>query len=109
MTDTTGVTRWRRKSPEVEAACFDGTAVSATVVIDWILAGGGTARFHDEPIGALVIDIPGGTVLAMAGDWIVKRPDGVFWPLTEVDFFDLHEPVGVLVSGDIKPGTGEQQ
>jgi hypothetical protein len=94
-----GVTRWRRKSAELETVRWDGTAASATVIIDWILANGGTARYHDDP-AALSIDIPGGTVDARPGDRIIRCPDGVFRPLAEGDFFDLHEPVGVLVSGE---------
>ena len=94
-----GVTRWRLKSHDIEAMSWDGTVTSATAIINWALANGGTARYHDDPV-ALSINIPGGTVKALPGDWIVKCPDGTFRPLAERDFLDLHEPVGVLVSGD---------
>lgn len=93
----TGVTRWRRKSPELEVTHWDGTAEDAARVIGWILASGGTARYHGDP-ASLSIDIPGGTVDALPGDRIVWCRDSSFRPLTEPDFLGLHEPVSVLVS-----------
>jgi hypothetical protein len=94
-----GVTRWRLKSSELDATRWDGTAKDATRVIDWILSRDGTARYHDDP-AFLVIDLPRGTVRVMPGYWIIRCEDGTFRPLTEKVFFDLHEPVGVLVSGE---------
>lgn len=38
---------YRKKPVLVEAVRWDGTAESASPIIDWILAGGGTARYHD--------------------------------------------------------------
>jgi hypothetical protein len=88
-----GVTRWRRKPAEpaaIEATHWDGAVSNATRIIDWILAHGGTARYHDDP-SALSIDIPGGTINAVPGDWIIRRPDGVFWPWMDGEFTDAWE------------------
>lgn len=42
--------QFRKKSVVIEAAQWDGTAESATPIIEWVLGGGGTARYHDaEP------------------------------------------------------------
>ena len=90
--------RYREKGDAaIEALHWDGYPTTATVLVDWILASGGTARYHDGP-SALVIDVPGGTVVAVPGDWIGRRTDGVFWAWTEEDFAAGYEPADDLRS-----------
>lgn len=38
---------YRKKPVEITAVQFTGTAEEATPIIDWILDGGGTARYHE--------------------------------------------------------------
>lgn len=66
-----------------EARHWDGAVNQATRLIDWILAAGGTARYHDGP-SAIAIDAPGcRTIMAVPGDWVVKLPSGAFRVLSE--------------------------
>lgn len=88
-----GVTRWRRQPDEIQALHWNGRPATATTVIDWVLARGGTARYHDRP-DSLSIDIPGGMVWALPGDWIIRHADGTFWALTEGEFAARYEPAG---------------
>lgn len=79
---------------EVEAIRWDGTVEGATEIIDWVLAAGGTASYHDEerimftpyrpddineriaPAHISLRATPT-TVPVHAGDWIAGRgPDG---------------------------------
>jgi hypothetical protein len=61
----------------VEARQWDGVVTTATDLVSWMLANGATARYHDDP-SAIAIDVPGGTRMAVPGDWIVREPSGFF-------------------------------
>lgn len=80
-----------------EARQWDGYPTTATVLIDWILAGGGIARYHDEP-SSLSIDVPGGTAIAVPGDWIVKDDKGNFYPYEQDVFEQASKPRGDLMT-----------
>lgn len=41
--------RYRKKPIVIEAMRWDGTVEGATPIIGWVLAGGGTARYVDDP------------------------------------------------------------
>lgn len=41
--------RYRKKPVVIEAVQWDGTVEAATPIIDWVLNGGGTAVWHDNP------------------------------------------------------------
>lgn len=98
------VTRWRTKgAPEVEAVHWDGAVNTATTIINWMLACGGTARYHDGP-SALSVDTVDGTRVAVPGDWIARYPAGTFRPFTEDEFTDLYEPAG---EADVPVDAGE--
>ncbi|HEY1668538.1 MAG TPA: hypothetical protein VGG54_22835 [Trebonia sp.] len=64
-----------------EARQWDGSLAAATDLIDWILASGGTARYHDEGPSALSIDVPAGIATAVPGDWIIMDDQGQFRPV----------------------------
>lgn len=93
------VTRWRvKRAAEVEAAHWDGVVNTAAAIIGWILAGGGTARYHDGP-GAMVIGTADGDQAAVAGDWVARYPAGTFRPFTGAELTALYEPA----AGDTTP------
>ena len=77
--------RYRKKPVVIEAMQWDGTAAGATPIIDWVLQGGGTARYHDT---CIAIDTLEGTMLAGPGDWIIRGVQGEHYPC-KPDIFDL--------------------
>lgn len=85
---TISVSRYRKKPVVIQAMWWNGSAGWATAVIDWILANGGTARFHDdvEP-WFLAIDTLEGTMHALAGDFIIRGVKSEFYPC-KPDIFD---------------------
>jgi hypothetical protein len=81
---------YRKKPVVVEAMHWDGYPVTATVIIDWMLASDGTARYHDDP-SALNIDTLEGTMTAYSGDWIIKGVKGEFYPVKDPIFRETYE------------------
>ena len=69
-----------------------GGAASATPVIDWVLRGGGTARYHDDD-DTLRIDTLEGTMIASAGDWVIRGVQGEHYPCKPDIFSATYEPV----------------
>lgn len=67
---------------------WDGSAEHATLIINRVLSAGGTARYVcSQPDSGpckpgmphhLAIDVPGGTIRAEAGSWIVHDGNGRF-------------------------------
>jgi hypothetical protein len=81
------VQRFRKRPIEIEAMHWDGTAVGATPIIDWVLSGGGTASYseaHQRVHGEVVEDFPAtlrietleGTMRALPGDYIIRGVRG---------------------------------
>lgn len=96
---------YRKKPVEVEAVLFEGVE-SATAIIDWILAGGGTGRYHETPVADpkcptpeyhethrycpscpwaddaehIAIDTLEGTMRAEVGDYVICGVRGEFYP-----------------------------
>lgn len=100
------VKQYRKRAAEVEALQWDGTAAGATPIIDWILQAGATARYVcsdpercSENDGDcphwITFTTPGlaSTMLAYAGEWIVRGNDGEFYLMTQDRFADLYEEV----------------
>ncbi len=113
--------KYRKKPVVIEAIRWDGTAESATTVIDWVLVNGGTARYHDnagapgcpgshedgpfrfcdvkgcgwvEGGPTLSIDTLEGTMSAALGDYTIRGVQGEFYPC-KPDIFDAtYEPAG---------------
>jgi hypothetical protein len=88
--------RYRKKPVEIEAIRFLGD--NATDCIDWILAGDGTARYHDpsDGLGSLrqiAIDTLEGTMRADAGDWIIRGVKGEYYPCKPDIFEATYQPV----------------
>jgi hypothetical protein len=88
--------KYRKKPVVIEAVAFDGSASSATAIIDWILSGDGTARYHDEG-PSLMIDTLEGTMRADVGDFVIRGVKGEFYPVKPDVFQATYEPVEELV------------
>ena len=87
-----GVQRFRKRPVVIEAMHWDGYPTTATVIIDWLLANGGTARYHDGP-SALSINTLEGTTTAVPGDWVIRGVAGEFYPCKDEIFAATYEPV----------------
>lgn len=89
------IRQYRKKPVVIEAVRFDG-APSATGIIDWVLAGGGTARYHDgasHRAGPFInIDTMEGTMRADDGDWVIRGVKGEFYPCKPDIFAATYEP-----------------
>lgn len=101
--------RYRKKPVVIEAVRWEGGATAATPIIDWILDGGGTARYHEpdtKPVGApyrpddinsvsvpehIVIDTLEGKMRAKPGDWIIRGVQGEFYPCNPYIFTQTYE------------------
>jgi len=92
---------FRKKPVVIEARQWDGTALGAIPIIDWILTGPRSASYHDEND-----DVPGarteiaintleGVIYASPGDWIIRGVQGEFYPC-KPDIFDAtYDPAEV--------------
>lgn len=79
--------KYRKKPVVIEAFQWDGTAAGATPIINWILSGDGTARYHSPDPGhkgheepELAIDTLEGTMHASPGDFIIRGVSGEHYP-----------------------------
>jgi hypothetical protein len=84
--------QYRKKPVVIEARQWDGYPTTATVLIDWMLANGGVARYHDDP-SALSINTLEGTMTAVPGDWIIKGVQGEFYSCKPDIFEATYEAV----------------
>jgi hypothetical protein len=95
------VQRFRKKPVVIETMRWVGSATGATPIIDWVLDGEGTARYHEEecmysacPDGEhIVIDTLEGNMTASPGDWIIKGVAGEFYPCRSDIFEATYEEV----------------
>ena len=77
--------KFRKKPVSIDAMPWPGGADKATLVVDWILDGGGTARYHEADYiektpEVIEIDTLEGTMQAQRGDWIIRGVKGEFYP-----------------------------
>lgn len=119
------VRTYRKKPVDIRAQWWDGTATGATQIIGWILAGGGTARYHeaveqdDEVSPAFIaIDTLEGTMRLYKGSYAIRGVHGEFYPCKPDIFaqtYDEPEPaapramsatVQVRVVAEGQPVTG---
>lgn len=97
---------FRKKPVEIQAVKFEGGALNASYIIDWILANDSTARYVDAqfietPEGFIAeairehiaIDTLEGTMRAAVGDWIIRGVQGEFYPCKPDIFKDTYEEV----------------
>jgi hypothetical protein len=96
--------RFRKKPVEVDAMQWDGTALGATTVIDWILSNGSTASYicsNPELCAETDGDTPHviqirtleGTMSADLGDWVIRGVKGEFYPCKPDIFEATYEPL----------------
>lgn len=115
MTEQTPKT-YTKKPVDVEAMRWDGTAAGATPIIDWILAGGGTARYHEErtipaawPLpeervpASIAIDTLEGTMQALEGDVIIRGVQGEFYPCKPDIFAETYSGPSFTVNAENIP------
>ena len=75
--------RYRKKPIVVDAIRWDGGVEEATTIIDWVIDGDGTARYHEAVNNVpeeIAIDTLEGTMSAQVGDWIIRGVKGEFYP-----------------------------
>lgn len=82
-------TKYRKRPVVIEAMQWDGTPEGATLIIDWVLANGGTATYSCSPehgctpeLGAhwLTIRTLEGDMRAQDGWWVLRGIAGEFYP-----------------------------
>ena len=82
--------QYRKRPAIIETMRYDGTPASATPIINWIIANGGTARYVEaQPDSGpckpamphhIAIDTLEGTMRADAGDFVIRGVQGEFYP-----------------------------
>lgn len=96
--------RYRKKPVEIEAVRWDGTAETATSIVNWMVTHNGTARYtcsnpdrcaeHDgDTPHHIAIDTLEGTMRADLGDWIIRGIKGEFYPCKPDIFEATYEAV----------------
>ena len=112
--------KYRKRPVVIDAARWDGTALGAGAVIDWILANDGTARYHShdgtpecpglhengpfrycdqrgcdwsDSGPTLVIDTLEGAITASPGDYVIRGVAGEFYPCKPDIFISTYEEV----------------
>jgi hypothetical protein len=99
--------KYRKKPVEIDAMQWDGSAAAATPIIDWVLAGDGTANYYDpQPAtkakgrvvrdavpALLVIRTLEGSMQATPGDFIIRGVQGEFYPCKPDIFKQTYEEV----------------
>lgn len=122
---------YRKQPVQIEAIQWDGTAAGATPIIDWILSGDGTARYHGPDLGdpacpgeaahsvrrycpscsyvaadpAIAIDTLNGTITASPGDWIIRGVQGEHYPCKPAVFAQTYSRVQ---DDDTAPQPGDE-
>lgn len=86
------VKRYRKKPVVIEAIQFDGTALSASVLIDW---GRGAIGVEDASMAkeTLCIETLEGVMHVSAGDYVIKGTSGEFYPCKPDVFAAVYEEV----------------
>lgn len=84
------VAKYRKRPVVIEAMQWDGSAESATPIINWALEQDGPAiRYHEHlmdgdvmahPDPFLWVDTLEGRMIATTGDFIIKGVNGEFYP-----------------------------
>ena len=99
--------KYRKKPVVIDAMQWDGTATSATGIIDWILSENGSADYHcglgarcQDPTTEhkLRISTLEGNIFASAGDYVIRGTEGEFYPCKPAAFDATFEPVAEVTS-----------
>ena len=93
--------RYRKKPVVIEAQQWDGSAASATPILEWVGRHGGTATYHEHLMDGdeiahtapyLRIKTLEGVIIGSADDWIIKGVQGEFYPCKPDIFAATYEP-----------------
>jgi hypothetical protein len=94
---------YRKKPVQVQAMQWDGRAMGATQVIDWILTNHGSANYECDtiPCGSMASDdghhikiqTLEGPMRAGKHWWIIRGVDGEFYPIRDDIFAKTYEVV----------------
>ena len=86
---------WRKKPVEVEAMLLAPNDYSVAAVSGWLMAHGFLGfRVHgDERPFGIAIETLEGTMVAAAGDYIIRGVQGEFYPCKPDIFRATYEPV----------------
>lgn len=79
--------KYRKKPAIIDAWLFDGSWASAKPII----AQNGKMSWGDD--GTIAVETLEGTMIALAGDWIIKGVKGEFYPCKPDIFMATYEPV----------------
>lgn len=93
-----GIERFTKKKVMITATQWAGTAEDATRIINWVLAGDGIARYHDESdpdtdYSFIEISTLEGDMEARAGYYIIKGIKGEFYPCETEIFYGSYDDV----------------
>ncbi len=88
MTSNPSARDYRKKPVTIQAMQWDGTALGATPIIDWILANGGSASYYapgewdggETQSEYIVIRTLEGMMLTSPGDYVIRGVQGEFYP-----------------------------
>lgn len=89
---------FRKKPVIIRAMQFKGSTESATGILDWVLANGGNATYHDiddpgEHVSWVRIDTLEGPMKVRPGDWVIQGIKGEFYPHAGHFFKEAYEEV----------------
>ena len=98
--------RFRKRPIEVEAFRYDGSEESQREIVRW--AEGKVEGYFDGEYYLQVNTLHGPTAAA-AGDWVVKGPQGDFWPVQPEIFEDSYEDPDLHVARQMvgEPSCGD--
>lgn len=92
--------KFRKKPLVIEAMQWDGTPEDASDILDWVLAHGGTARYHSTmlvdtspTVPFIAVDTLDATAKVFAGDWMMRGTVGEFYPCQSDVFNESYEHV----------------
>lgn len=102
---TTEPGRYTKKPVTIEAMQWDGTTEGATRIIEWVLANGGTAHYHEPEVMTdetgtetgvrpehIAVDTMEGTMRAGVRWWVIRGIKGEFYPCDAAVFQDSYDP-----------------
>lgn len=87
-------TYYRKKPITIQAVRWDGTVADATKIIDWVLAGEGTAAYDDEFDPVIKIRTLEGTMILPRDWWVIKGVEGEFYGCAPTVFDATYDAVG---------------
>lgn len=93
---------FKKNAETIEAKQWNGSVSRATDIITWLLLNGGNARYNDDP-KQISVDVPGGSVLCVPGDYVARRENGEFF-VQDSSLAETWEKVEVFVVEVTLPG-----